>query len=330
MTNRLTTAFFALLLSLGAVAGEVNLYTDRQESFMRPIIAAFEQSSGDKVSVLFTQSGPLWQRLQVEGASSPADVVLFKDRHVLESYARAGFAQAISDPLLLTLIPPAYRGAENRWLAVTKRARVIFTPVAEPLDSYAALAAPAQQGGVCLRPPTHVYNIELFADLLGRMGKDKFRAWLQGLKNNLARPPQGKDRTQIQGVLNGECRAAIANSYYYFNLIARADDEMAQRLREQVRMNVPAQPHINITGMALAKHAPHTDAALRFMRFLASDEGQQIFAKQNYEFPARDDAPYPAELEPYRHTVQNAEPWSYHNGDILRRQASQIVEEIGF
>ena len=36
--------------------------------------------------------------------------------------------------------------------------------------------------------------------------------------------------------------------------------------------------HVNISGMALAKHAPNKANALKLMEFLASDEAQKIYA----------------------------------------------------
>lgn len=146
--------------------------------------------------------------------------------------------------------------------------------------------------------------------------------------SNIARQPQGKDRTQIQDVATGTCAIGIANSYYYFNLINRADDDERKQLQENVRMVLPTQPHINITGMALAKNAPNQDASLRFMRFLVSAEGQKIFASQNFEFPVRDDIPYPDMLEPYRTQMQNALPTT--DDSALRQRASELVEEVNF
>jgi iron(III) transport system substrate-binding protein len=44
--------------------------------------------------------------------------------------------------------------------------------------------------------------------------------------------------------------------------------------------------HVNISGGGMLKHAPHKDAALRFLEYLASDEAQQYFANANNEWPA--------------------------------------------
>src|SRR5690606_11075584 len=43
--------------------------------------------------------------------------------------------------------------------------------------------------------------------------------------------------------------------------------------------------HVNISGMALAKHAPNEEAAIKLMEFLSSPEGQEIYAEQVFEYP---------------------------------------------
>ena len=44
--------------------------------------------------------------------------------------------------------------------------------------------------------------------------------------------------------------------------------------------------HLNIAGAAIARHAPHRDAAIKFLEYLASDSAQAYFANGNNEWPA--------------------------------------------
>ena len=45
--------------------------------------------------------------------------------------------------------------------------------------------------------------------------------------------------------------------------------------------------HVNVSGAAVAKHAPNKDNAVRFLEFLVSDEAQEIYAKANFEYPVK-------------------------------------------
>ena len=53
-------------LAPAVAAEEVNLYTDRQETLLRPVLNAFERESGVKVNVLFAKKG-LLERLRRKG-----------------------------------------------------------------------------------------------------------------------------------------------------------------------------------------------------------------------------------------------------------------------
>ena len=44
--------------------------------------------------------------------------------------------------------------------------------------------------------------------------------------------------------------------------------------------------HINISGGGMLKTAPHKEAAVKFLEYLASDEAQGYFANGNNEWPA--------------------------------------------
>ena len=45
--------------------------------------------------------------------------------------------------------------------------------------------------------------------------------------------------------------------------------------------------HVNLSGMAMAKHAPNKANALKLMEFLASEEAQKIYAEVNFEYPVK-------------------------------------------
>ena len=44
--------------------------------------------------------------------------------------------------------------------------------------------------------------------------------------------------------------------------------------------------HINVSGGGVLKNAPHKEAAVKFLEYLASDEAQRYFADGNNEWPA--------------------------------------------
>ena len=81
----------------------------------------------------------------------------------------------------------------------------------------------------------------------------------------------------------------ISNQYYYARL-ARSDKPAERAVAERLGIAFPNQAswgtHVNISGAGVLKNAPHRDAAVKFLEYLASDEAQRYFADGNNEWPA--------------------------------------------
>jgi iron(III) transport system substrate-binding protein len=177
-------------------------------------------------------------------------------------------------------------------VAFSTRARVIVynkTAVKrEQVQTYADLAAPAMKGQVCMRSGGHPYNLSLGAAVIAHEGEAKAEAWARGLVANFARGPKGGDTDQIKAVAAGECGVTISNTYYLARMMRSTKPEDQQAIAA-VGVVWPNQAswgtHINISGAGVLKHAPHREAAVKFMEYLASDEAQAYFADGNNEWP---------------------------------------------
>ena len=125
--------------------------------------------------------------------------------------------------------------------------------------------------------------------MIAHKGEDGARAWLEGLKANLAVTPSGNDRSQAKSVYAGECDLAVANTYYMGKMMTNDEEPEQKDWAKAVRIVFPASAdfgtHVNISGMLLTKNAPNRDNAVRLMEFLASDEAQRLYADGNFEYP---------------------------------------------
>src|SRR6478736_4459032 len=82
--------------------------------------------------------------------------------------------------------------------------------------------------------------------------------------------------------------------------------------------------HVNISGAVLAKNAPHKDNALKLMEFLASDEGQQMYAEVNNEYPVKEGVPW-SPLGNFK-----PDPISLNDIAALRNKTSELIDKVGF
>ncbi|MFH7320038.1 Fe(3+) ABC transporter substrate-binding protein [Desulfurivibrio sp. D14AmB] len=274
-------------------AGEVNLYSARQEVLIKPLLDLFSQQTGIKVNLVAGRPEALLQRLRSEGRNTPADLLLTVDAGNLNGAMAAGLFQPVRSALLEEAVPAALRDPEGHWFGLSARARVIvyakerFDPAA--VKSYADLAEPALGRKVCIRSSSNVYNQSMVAAMIAHQGVAATEAWVRGLMANLGRPPQGGDRDQINAVAAGQCDLAVVNTYYLGGMLNGSPAERAAAAK--VGLIWPDQEgrgtHVNVSGAGVTRHARNLANAVRLLEFLVSEEAQSWYANANYEFPVR-------------------------------------------
>ena len=270
----------------------LNLYSARHYQTDEALYANFTKATGIRINRIEAGDEQLLERLKSEGANSPADVLLIVDASRLYGAQQLGLFQPVRSVMLESRIPAALRDPNGEWFGFSQRARVIVYSKArvKPADvpTYESLADPANKGKVCVRSGSHPYNLSLVAAMIEHLGEPKAEAWARSLVANFARAPKGGDTDQIKAVAAGECDVALANTYYYARLL-RSTKPDEQELVAKTGLVWPDQAsfgtHVNISGAGVLKHAPHREAAVRFLEYLASDDAQRYFADGNNEWP---------------------------------------------
>ncbi len=273
-----------------AAGGEVNVYSLRQPFLIEPLLQAFTAKTGIKANVVFAKDGVL-ERMKAEGSNSPADLILTVDIGRLNDAVEAGVVQPVSSKILEANIPANFRDPDGRWFALTQRARLIYASKERvkpgELTSYEQLADPKWKGRICTRSGKHDYNIALLGAMIAHHGEEKAEKWLEGLKANLARKPQGNDRAQVKAINEGECDLSLGNNYYYGAMLSDPKQKAWADSVNPVFPTIGGTPgtHVNVSGVALSKSAPNRENAVKLMEFLSSDEAQEIYATVNFEYP---------------------------------------------
>ena len=293
---------YVTLLILGAApvfGSEINIYSYRQPFLIQPLTDAFTEQTGIKVNIAYLRKGMI-ERMKAEGKRSPADVVLTVDISRLAAVVEANLTQPVLNKTLEKNIPAIYRDPDNHWFGLTTRARIIYASKDKVSDgevtTYENLADPRWKGRICTRSGTNAYTVALTSAIIHHHGAEKAEEWLRSVKNNLARKPQGNDRAQVKAIWAGECDIAIGNTYYMGKMLK---DPEQKAWADSVRIVFPVfengGTHVNISGIALAKHSPNKENAIKLMEFLSSPEAQKIYAFANFEYPIAPNAE-PAEL----------------------------------
>ncbi len=325
----------AVLASFSAAASaeEVNIYTTREPGLIEPLLKVFTDKTGIKVNTLFLKDG-LVERVAAEGESSPADILMAVDVGNVIDFVDQGVAQPIKSEVLEAAIPPNLRGANGEWFALSMRARVLYKAKDVELASftYEELADPKWKGKVCIRSGQHPYNVALIAAFIAKHGEAKTEEWLTGVKANLARKAGGGDRDVARDILGDICDLGPANSYYVGLMRSGAGGPEQVPWGEAIDVVLPTfeggGTHVNISGAAIAKNAPNKDAAIKLLEFLVSDEGQELYADANFEYPVKPGAAANKLIA----DLGTLNVDSLHLTDIAahRKAASELVDKVGF
>lgn len=285
-----------LASGLPAQAQEVvNIYSARHYQTDDALYAGFTEKTGIEINRIEGKSDALIERIKSEGANSPADVFITVDAGRLWRGEKADLFQSIESDALRKAVPENLRHPDGLWFGFSTRARLIYYDKSKiqpgEIKTYEDLADPKWKGKVCIRSSSNIYNQSLLSSLIAEHGEEGAREWAEGVVANMARKPVGGDTDQIRGIGAGECQIAVANSYYFARLIANPEEK---ELVEKVGVVFPNQDgpngegrgaHVNVSGAGVLKHAPHKEAAVKFLEYLASPEAQRYFAEGNNEYP---------------------------------------------
>ena len=316
-------------------AEEINIYTTREPNLILPILETFTADTNIKVNTVFVKDG-LIERVKTEGAQSPADILMTVDIGNLLDLVEANITQPANSTVLQDAIPANLRGKDNQWFTLSMRDRVgyVATDLTDVTElSYEDFADPRWKGKVCIRSGQHPYNTALIAAMIAHNGAEKTEQWLKDVKNNLARPAAGGDRDVARDILGGICDVGIANAYYVGRMKNAEPGSDSYKWGEAIKVIRPTfkesgGTHVNISGAALAKHAPNKDNAILLLEYLVSDKAQNLYAKANYEYPVKAGV----ELDP---TVASFGELTIDTIDLTevakhRKLASELVDKVGF
>ncbi|MEM9332580.1 MAG: Fe(3+) ABC transporter substrate-binding protein [Pseudomonadota bacterium] len=337
--SRIALGALALSMTVASTAtvyaaDTVNIYSYRQPDLIAPLLEEFTKQTGIQTRVQFLKKGMV-EKLKAEGANSPADVILTVDIGRLSGITSEGLAQSVSNETINGNIPANYRDPAGTWFGLTQRGRVVYASkdrVDQDTITYEELADPKWKGKICTRSGQHAYNVALIASMIAHKGEAYTEEWLTGVKNNLARKPDGNDRAQAKGIFSGECDLGLGNTYYVGLMQNNEKDPDQKEWAKAMKVLFPNSEdrgtHVNLSGMALAKHSPNKEAAIKLMEFLSSGTAQELYAEVVYEYPLKPGTK-PSETVSGFGDIK-PDTLSLEKIAQLRKAASKLVDKVGY
>ena len=329
-------ALLMVVISNGAgLAESLGIYTHRQPFLLEPILEAYTKKTGVEFQTVYAPKG-LAARLKAEGERTEADLVLTVDISRIKELADTGLLAPLASDILNKNVPSYLRDANDRWTALSLRARIIAVSKErvgkQAISTIEDLASPKWQGRVCSRKGSHVYNRAVLASLIAHNGEEAAKNWTLGLVDNLARRPQGNDRAQAKAIYSGQCDVALMNTYYYGKMKFAKDKPEQQKWANSIEIAFFNQDgrgqHVNISAAGITQGSKRKELARAFLEWVTSEEAQQIYTKVNFEYP----------VNPNAQLSEEVASWGTFKMDMLPMnviadnspQAQRIINETGW
>lgn len=285
----LSRCLLAMTLVVGSAAtwaaDELVIYSGRKDKFIEPVVEKFTEKTGIKVMLHSGKSTALLSKMQIEGPRTQADLYLSNDAGNLQKGTEFGLFKPLDDALVKD-VPANLRAADNSWIGLSARARVlVVSKNAKDLDwvkSVFDLVDPRLKDRLAI---THSANESYIAGVTVYMeaaGDAKTKDWLEGMKANVGGEVFNKHSKIVNAIATGQKDIGLVNHYYIYRHLAKdADAPIEIRLPDQGGMGVAW----NVAGIAISKHSDQQALAQKFVEFVISAEGQKIFAEVNREYP---------------------------------------------
>lgn len=326
MISILATAF---LLTGATAFADLVVYTDRPAARFAKVSEQLKNKTGETVVFVEASYKDLVKRLELEGAESPADILLTKDLVFFADLQNKNLLQSFQETDAVKRVAPFMRGAHNEWVTVSFRARtVVYSPnvvEASELTTYKDLADPKWAGRLCLRSGKATYNQALVAGLIATDGLEQTKATVQGWLNNLAAPVFGDDLAVIEAIAAGTCDVGIVNHYYLAGQHAKTPNYPVQiAFLNQNEGGV----FTNGTGAALLKTSKNTVQAQEFLDLLLADDNQLDISGAHMDYPAVQGLAPNTLIKDWGTFKMNETSWDQLG--TLVPQANELISEVGY
>jgi iron(III) transport system substrate-binding protein len=307
-----------VLATSGSSSDALQIYSARSHYGEEQPFEDFAAETGTDLSLRGGSATELFERIQAEGANTPADVLITVDAANLWRATEAGLLEPLDSSKLNRLVPEDLRDPGRHWYGLALRARTIMRSAdrvgPEEVTTYEGLGDPRWKGRLCLRSGTSEYNVSFVAD---RLAKDGREATEEMLRRWMANDPEilGSDVEVLKAIADGDCDVGLTNHYY----LEREKEEDPDFPVEPVWANQDGRgTHVNLSGLGVVAGSDRAAEAQDLIEFLVSREQQRVFSDNNQEFPVSEELEF------------EADPIDVEQAGARLDDALNLMDEVGW
>ena len=261
----------------------ITVYAGRSEELVGPILDDYSQQTDVDVEVRYGDTAEMAATILEEGDHSPADVFFGQDAGALGALKAEDRLVDLPEDVV-DKVDERFADPDGTWVGTSGRARVIgynadAVDAEEVPDTLLDVTDEQWDGRVGWAPTNGSFQAHVTA-LRVELGDDAVGDWLEDLddvgvayENNTA---------IVEALGRGEVDIGLVNHYYLYRFLEEDPDFPVDNafLTAGDVGNL-----VNIAGVGVTDTADDPDAAYGLVEFLLTEEAQQYFADEVFEFP---------------------------------------------
>lgn len=282
---------------IGASASDEDalvVYVGRDEELVAPLLEQFTEETGIELDARYAATPEQLALLMEEGDATPADVFFSQDAGALGALSATGALRALPAEITDAVLPD-FTSADDTWVGITGRARV-FAYSSEALapeelpTAVADFTDPVWSGRVGVAPGNASFQA-FVTGFRAAEGDAAALEWLQGMADNDVQTFES-NTDALEAIEAGVIDVGLINHYY---VLAQAAELGAENVVTELAFPEAGDPGalVNVTGAGVLSENPDAET---LVAFLVSEEAQQYFVENTFEYPLVEGVPTPEGL----------------------------------
>ncbi|MGH2828618.1 MAG: extracellular solute-binding protein [Actinomycetota bacterium] len=296
----IVVAAVALVASLTACDSgrdALTIYSGRDEALIGPLLEQFSEENDIPIDVRYGDSADLALLISEEGENTPADVFLSQSPGAVGFLATQDLLGELSANEL-SAVDPRFESEDGRWIGLSARQRVLvyneeLVSEEELPDSVLDMTDERFAGDVALAPTNGSFQ-DFVTAMRQIEGDDVAERWLTDMAANDS-PTYADNSSIVDAVARGEVPMGLVNHYYNYRKLE--EDPGAPSRNYVFPQGDIGSLLIASTGSIIAD-TERQEEATAFIDYLLTDEAQQFYSDETFEYPLTEGVEPSADLPP--------------------------------
>jgi iron(III) transport system substrate-binding protein len=329
--NRKGVAVLAALVLVAALAAcdggrdPLTIYSGRDEALIGPLLEQFAEANDVDIDVRYGETADLALLIAEEGDNTPADVFLSQSPGAVGFLANEGLLGRLSADEL-SAVDARFESDDGRWIGLSARQRVLvyneeLLDEADLPESVLDLTDETYSGDVALAPTNGSFQ-DFVTAMRQIEGEDVAAQWLSDMQAN-GSPTYADNSSIVDAVARGEVPMGLVNHYYNFRKLEEDPDAPS---RNYVFPNGDVGSLLIASTASIMAGTDKQDEAGMFIDFLLSDDAQQFYSDETFEYPLTEGVEPSADLPP----LDSLETPDIDLNDLgSLQETARLIEESG-